>query len=96
LCRIGEWFCSDIRKLITAAHEAHFRTELWFALSKKSFRHNSYKDVLAALKVGRATFLQEAIAIRQNGKAEDNLEPEGLENDVYSSDDAVTVDEDML
>ena len=98
---------TDIRKLITAAHEAHFRTELWFALSKKSFRHNSYKrgnkakvklfkDVLAAVKEGRATCLQEAIKIRQNGKAEDNLEPEDLENDDYSSDDAVTVDEDML
>jgi hypothetical protein len=74
---------------------------------EKSFRHNSYKrgnkvrvklfkDVLAAVKVGRATCLQEAVKIRQNGKAEDNLEAEDLENDDYSSDDAVTVDEDML
>jgi hypothetical protein len=74
---------SDIRKLITAAHEAHFRTELWFAQSYK-VRVNSYKrgnkvrvklfkDVLAAVKVGRATCLQEAIKIRQNGKAENNL-----------------------
>ena len=98
--------CSDIRKLITAAHEAHFRTELWFALSKKSFRHNSYKrgnkvrvklfkEALAAVKVGRENFLAEAITLRKNGMLDDNLEQEDLDAD-YSSDDAVAVDADML
>jgi hypothetical protein len=98
--------CSDIRKLITAAHEAHFRTELWFALSKKSFRHNPYKrgnktrvklfkEALAAVKVGRENCLAEAIKIRKTGMLDDNLEQDELDAD-YSSDDAVAVDEDML
>ena len=68
--------CSDVRKLITCAHEAHFRTELWFALSKKSFRHNSYKrgnkirvkmfkEVLAAVKEGRGKM--QLLFVRQEG-----------------------------
>ena len=30
-----------IQKLITIAHEAHFRLELWLALSKQGFRHKT-------------------------------------------------------
>ena len=30
-----------LQKLITIAHEAHFRLELWFALSKQGFRHKT-------------------------------------------------------
>ncbi len=54
-----------------------------------------FKDALAAVKEGRKHFLEEAIAIRKNGKVDDDLEPEDLDDD-YSSDDAVTVDANML
>jgi hypothetical protein len=98
--------CSDIRKLITAAHEAHFRAELWFALSKKSFRHNSYKrgnkirvkllqEALAEVKEGRLNYLKDAIAIRQTGRTDDDLEPEDLDAD-YSSDDAVDINDEGM
>jgi hypothetical protein len=40
-------------------------------------------------------FLHEANTLRKTGKLDDNLEPEDLDPD-YSSDDAVTVDADML
>ena len=35
---------SPIENLITVAHEAHFRLELWFALQVQSFRHDTSKS----------------------------------------------------
>ena len=35
---------SPIENLITVAHEAHFRLELWFALQAQSFRHDTAKS----------------------------------------------------
>jgi hypothetical protein len=81
--------CSNIAKLITPAHEAHFRTELWFALSKKSFRHNSFKKgnkirgkqlkiFLAAVVEGRKSYLLAAIDHRKKELRDDNLEAEDL------------------
>jgi hypothetical protein len=35
---------TTMKKLITIPHEAHFRLELWFALSRPGFSHNSNKD----------------------------------------------------
>jgi hypothetical protein len=98
--------CSNIAKLITPAHEAHFRTELWFALSKKSFRHNSFKkgnkmrvkqfkEICLAVAEGRKTYLADAIAHRKQGFKDDNLEAEDIDEN-YSSDDAVALDDDML
>jgi hypothetical protein len=98
--------CSNIAKLITPAHEAHFRTELWFALSKKSFRHVSYKkgnkvrvrqfkDILAAVVEGRHKYLDAAIAHRKQHLVDDNMNPEDLDEE-YSSDDAVTLDDGVL
>jgi hypothetical protein len=98
--------CSNIAKLITPAHEAHFRTELWFALSKKSFRHNSFKkgnkirvkqfkELCVAVAEGRKTYLLDAIAHRKQGLKDDNLEAEDIDEN-YSSDDAVTLNDDML
>ena len=34
---------SPIENLITVAHEAHFRLELWYALKAQSFRHDTAK-----------------------------------------------------
>ena len=73
--------CSNIAKLITPAHEAHFRTELWFALSKKSFRLRD--DNL------------EAIAHRMQGLKDDNVEAEDFDEN-SSTDDAMTLDDAML
>ena len=98
--------CSNIAKLITPAHEAHFRTELWFALSKKSFRHNSFKkgnkarvkqfkEIIIAVAEGRKKYLPDAIAHRKEGLKDDNLEAEDFDEN-YSSDDAVALDDTML
>ena len=35
---------SPIENLITVAHEAHFRLELWYALQAQSFRHDTAKS----------------------------------------------------
>ena len=94
--------CSNIAKLITPAHEAHFRTELWFALSKKSYRHNSFKKgnkirgkqfkiMLAAVLEGRKSYLLPAIEHRKQELKDDNVDPEDVDED-YSSDDAVTLE----
>ena len=93
--------CSNIAKLIT-----HFRTELWFALSKKSFRHNSFKkgnkarvkqfkEILNAVAEGRQKYLPDAIAHRKEGLKDDNLEAQDFDEN-YSSDDAVALDDTML
>ena len=98
--------CSNIAKLITPAHEAHFRTELWFALSKKSFRHVSYekgnkvrvrqfKDILAAVVEGRQKYLDAAIAHRKQNLVDDNTNPEDFDKE-YSSDDAVILEDGVL
>ena len=98
--------CSNIAKLITPAHEAHFRTELWFALSKKSFRHNSFKkgnkarvkqfkEILNVVAEGRQKYLPDAIAHRKEGLKDDNLDAQDFDEN-YSSDDAVALDDKML
>jgi hypothetical protein len=79
--RGSKFRCSktDISKLITVSHEAHFRTELWFALSKKAFRHNSYKkgnkvrvkkfkEALAAVRKGREKHMLNALKLRHEGR----------------------------
>ena len=37
---------ASIDRYMTIAHEANFRLELWFALGKKSFRHQTYPSFL--------------------------------------------------
>ena len=78
----------------------------WFALSKKSFRHNSFKkgnkarvkqfkEILHAVAEGRQKYLPDAIAHRKEGLKDDNLEAQDFDEN-YSSDDAVALDETML
>jgi hypothetical protein len=94
---------TDLTKLITVSHEAHFRTELWFALSKKAFRHNSYKkgnkvrvkkfkEALVAVREGREKYLQDALKIRMNGMVENT---ENVDDDVESDDACVLGDNDL-
>ncbi len=94
---------TDISKLITVSHEAHLRTELWFALSKKAFRHNSYKkgnkvrvkkfkEALAAVREGREKYMQEALKIRVGGMVENS---DQVDDDVESDDNCVLDESDL-
>jgi hypothetical protein len=51
---------------ITIAHEATFRLELWFALSKKSFRHQTYPSWLKIKAKNFVDFLYFVRADRRN------------------------------
>jgi len=103
--RGSKFRCSktDISKLITVSHEAHFRTELWFALSKKAFRHNSYKkgnkvrvkkfkEALAAVREGREKYMQEALKIRMGAMVENT---DQVDDDVDSDDNCVLDESDL-
>ncbi len=92
---------TPLARLITVSHEAHFRTELWFAVSKKAFRHNSYKngntarvkkfkEALAAVREGRAKYLEDAQKQRMKDKVSDYPDGDDFESE---SDDAVILDE---
>jgi hypothetical protein len=85
------------------SHEAHFRTELWFALSKKAFRHNSYKkgnkvrvkkfkEALAAVREGREKYMQEALKIRMGAMVENT---DQVDDDVESDDNCVLDESDL-
>ncbi len=46
---------SPIENLITVAHEAHFRLELWYALRAQSFRHDTAKSAQEERKENTST-----------------------------------------
>ena len=94
--------------LITKAHEAHFRCELYLALSKKSFRHhNTTTDIkervrifnvaINAVREGRQKYLMKAIEIRMKSRTPKQVdESERLGDHEGSSDDNVDIEEDDL
>jgi hypothetical protein len=94
--------------LITKAHEAHFRCELYLALSKKSFRHhNTTTDIkervrifnvaINAVREGRQKYLMKAIETRMKARTPKQVdECERLGDQEGSSDDNVDIDEDDL
>jgi hypothetical protein len=94
--------------LITKAHEAHFRCELYLALSKKSFRHhNTTTDIkervrifnvaINAVREGRQKYLMKAIETRMKSRTPKQVdECERLGDQEGSSDDNVDIDEDDL
>ncbi len=53
------------------------------------------QEALAEVKEGRLNYLKDAIAIRQTGRTDDDLEPEDLDAD-YSSDDAVDINDEGM
>ena len=59
---------TTIKKLITIPHEAHFRLELWFALSRPAFSHNPNKDWNFTRKGEWHIFLDLVLADRQNNE----------------------------
>ena len=50
---------------MTIAHEANFRLELWFALGKKSFRHQTYPSWLKVRAKNFVDFLHHVKHDRQ-------------------------------
>jgi hypothetical protein len=49
---------THIKKLITVAHEAHFRAEIWFALSCPAYHHRPHKTWIATCKAEWHRFLE--------------------------------------
>jgi hypothetical protein len=49
---------THIKKLITVAHEAHFRAEIWFALSTPAYHHRPHKQWIATRKSEWQRFLE--------------------------------------
>jgi hypothetical protein len=49
---------THIKKLITVAHEAHFRAEIWFALSCPAYHHRPHKTWIATRKAEWHRFLE--------------------------------------
>ena len=97
-----------LHELMTKAHEAHFRVELYFALSQKVFRHiNSpslYKEriamfnhVIKSVREGRSKYLEDAIDNRNKSlTAEQQTELEHLQEEGHLSEENVDIDEDDL
>jgi hypothetical protein len=56
---------THINKLITIAHEAHFRTELWFALSCPGYGHRPNKSWNITRKTEWKTFIHLVHADRE-------------------------------
>jgi hypothetical protein len=99
---------TPLDQLITKAHEAHFRVELYLALSKKCFRHHNtnndakerirlFNQTILAVREGRSKYLLDAIETRMDSRTPKQVEQcERLGDHEGSSDDNVDIDEDDL
>lgn len=78
-----------IQKLITIAHEAHFRLELWLALSKQGFRHKTTSAWTDKRKEYWDEFLKLVAQDRKDNAetASDNRLGENPEQTAQSSDE---------
>ena len=61
---------SPLEDLITLSHEAHFRLELWFALTAQSFRHDNAKAASDARKIKHQDFCALVARDRRNNATE--------------------------
>ncbi len=59
---------TPIKKLITIPHEAHFRLELWFSLSRPGFNHSPNKDWNFTRKREWNSFLALVLEDRKNNE----------------------------
>jgi hypothetical protein len=94
--------------LITKAHEAHFRVELYFALSQKCYRHiNSpalyaarialFNQVIKSVREGRDKYLEAATAARNAGLTDDQRTEFELQNEEGNqTENNVDIDEDDM
>jgi hypothetical protein len=99
---------TPIDLLITKAHEAHFRTELYLALSKKSFRHHNttsgskervkiFNQAIIAVREGRDRYMKKAVDTRMTSRTPRQVdECERLGGTEGSDDDCVDIEEDDL
>jgi hypothetical protein len=91
--------------LMTKAHEAHFRVELYFALSQKCYRHiNSpalytaricmFNHVIKSVREGRDKWLEDATAARQSSLSEEQRTEFEVKNEEgIDSEDNIDIDE---
>jgi hypothetical protein len=94
--------------LMTKAHEAHFRVELYFALSRKCYQHSNspalytarismFNQVIKSVREGREKWLQAAIAARNDGLTEEQRTELDINHDEGNdSEKNVDIDEDDL
>ncbi len=94
--------------LITKAHEAHFRVEVYFALSQKCYRHiNSpalyaarialFNQVIKSVREGRDKYLEDATAARNAGLTDDQRTEFELQNEEGNqTENNVDIDEDDM
>ena len=88
---------ASISKLITIGHEAHFRLELWFALSRQKFAHHPNKAYNFMRKAEWNVFLELVYLDRKTNEAHahlnrmqhmqdnnDNLDDEGSDSDSFN------------
>ena len=99
---------TPLNDLITKAHEAHFRVELYLALSKKSFRHHNvhsasaervrlFNITISAVREGRQKYLKKAVETRMKSRTQRQVnECERVGDLEENSDDYVDVEEDDL
>ena len=99
---------TPLNDLITKAHEAHFRVEIYLSLSKKSFRHHNtnsasaervrlFNSTIIAVREGRQKYLKKAVEARmksRNQRQMDDCERVGEQEE--NSDDYVDLEEDDL
>ena len=97
-----------IHELITKAHEAHFRVEMYLALTKKSFRHHNttsansertrlFNLAIASVREGREKYMKKAVETRMQNRSQTQIEESERDNDQeVGSDDNVDIDEDDL
>ncbi len=96
---------TPLNELITKAHEAHFRVELYLALSKKSFRHhNTCSDIservrlfnlaIISIREGREKYMQKAVETRMQNRTQRQIKDSERDNEQeVGSDDNVDIDE---
>jgi hypothetical protein len=93
---------------MTKAHEAHFRVELYFALSRQCYQHSNspalykarmsmFNQVIKSVREGREKWLEPATAARNSALTEEQrneLDINNAEGD--DSENNVDIDEDDL
>ncbi len=99
---------TPIDLLIMKAHEAHFRAELYLALSKKSFRHHNttstskecvriFNQAIIAVREGRDRYMKKAVDTRMTSRTSRQVdECKRLGGNEGSDDDCVDIEEDDL
>ena len=99
---------ASIDRYMTIAHEANFRLELWFALGKKSFRHQTYPswlktraknfvEFLHLVKDDRKNHLVEAFKARKAMRIENGVPDNDEDEDSNDgSVDGVDIDPALL